>query len=151
MGKTARQVFDHLLGFIPGYRWQEMDGVVVFRPQSAWDDPNNALNLPAAPFTATSTPVHAILHMLLDAVHPSLLHPHRDMPESVTPNDRSVNFEFPGGATLTALNAVVKGLNGEWELGYQHDDRATILVHSLEFPGEGVMVPLRLPQPRRAP
>jgi hypothetical protein len=44
-GMTARQAFDYLHQHLPGYRWQEMEGVVVIRPTTAWNDARNVLNL----------------------------------------------------------------------------------------------------------
>jgi hypothetical protein len=49
-GKSARQAFDYLMTFRPGCSWRELDGVIVVRPEAAWDDPRNVLNFSAAEF-----------------------------------------------------------------------------------------------------
>jgi hypothetical protein len=78
-GMTARQALDHLVALTSTYRWQEIDGVVVIRPIAAWDDPTNMLNRPTASFNVTNANVHEVLHVLLQAVTPSLFYPHTDL------------------------------------------------------------------------
>ena len=78
-GMTARQALDQLVALNSTYRWQESDGVVVIRPIAAWDDPTNMLNRPIASFNVTNAHVHEVLHVLLQAVRPSLFYPHTDL------------------------------------------------------------------------
>src|SRR5207247_1980437 len=63
----------------PECRCSESDGVVVIRPIAAWDDPTNMLNRPMASFNVTNAHVHEVLHVLLQAVRPSLFYPHTDL------------------------------------------------------------------------
>lgn len=148
-GMTARQAFDHLLGLMPGYCWQEMDGVVVIRPISAWTDSRNPLNLSIAPLSATNANLHSVFHLLLEGVRPPLSFPHVDVAYPARPIDSPVDVAFPSGTLLDALNAVVRARQGaEWEVGYA-DQRATIVVGTLELGGGRVMEPLALPQARR--
>jgi hypothetical protein len=78
-GMTARQALDQLVALDSAYRWQEMDGVAVIRPIAAWDDPTNMLNRPTAAFNVADAQVHEALHVLLQAVTPSLFEPHTDL------------------------------------------------------------------------
>ena len=78
-GMTARQALDHLVALNSTYRWQEIDGVAVIRPVAAWDDPTNMLNRPTAAFNVANAHVHEVLHVLLQAVTPSLFEPHTDL------------------------------------------------------------------------
>jgi len=78
-GLTARQALDHLVALNSTYRWQEIDGVAVIRPIAAWDDPTNMLNRPTAAFSVANAHVHEVLHVLLQAVTPSLFEPHTDL------------------------------------------------------------------------
>jgi hypothetical protein len=78
-GMTARQALDHLVALNSTYRWQEIDGVAVIRPIAAWDDPTNMLNRPTAAFNVANAHVHEVLHVLLQAVTPSLFEPHTDL------------------------------------------------------------------------
>jgi hypothetical protein len=78
-GMTARQALDHLVALESSYRWQEIDGVAVIRPVAAWDDPTNMLNRPTAAFNVANAHVHEVLHVLLQAVTPSLFEPHTDL------------------------------------------------------------------------
>jgi hypothetical protein len=82
-GMTARQALDHLVALNSTYRWQEIDGVAVIRPIAAWDDPRNMLNRPTAAFNVANAHVHEVLHVLLQAVTPSLFEPHTDLELSI--------------------------------------------------------------------
>jgi hypothetical protein len=42
-GAPLRLVLDALVTIDPRYEWRLLDGVVVFRPLAAWDDPENPL------------------------------------------------------------------------------------------------------------
>jgi hypothetical protein len=42
-GRTLREVLDLISALDPDYGWREMDGVVVIRPITAWNDPVNPL------------------------------------------------------------------------------------------------------------
>ena len=43
-GLTAREALDRLVALDPRFRWIESDGVVVMRPNQAWDDPRHFLH-----------------------------------------------------------------------------------------------------------
>jgi hypothetical protein len=134
-GMTARQAFDHLMGLMPAYRWKEMDGVAVVRPQAAWDDPADMLTLPATSFTVTNGSLNTALHMALRAVTPFVSNPHEDFPRLCRTSDLPLSVEFRGCSMLDALNAVIRAHQGaEWELGYR-ENRATITVR--EFCASG--------------
>jgi hypothetical protein len=94
-GMTARQALDHLVGLDTTYRWQEIDGVAVIRPMAAWDDPTNMLNRPSAAFDVVNAHVHEALHVLLQAVTPSLFEPHTDLRlSSHSPRDRRLSSKY---------------------------------------------------------
>ena len=78
-GMTARRALDHLVAQNSAYRWQEIGGVAVIRPTAAWDDPTNMLNRPTAAFNVANAHVHEVLHVILQAVTPSLFEPHTDL------------------------------------------------------------------------
>jgi hypothetical protein len=78
-GRSPRQAFDYLMTFMPAFSWKEMDGAIVVRPKTAWDDPRNVLNLPTAAFKATDQPLDDVLHTLLNAVTPNVFLPHTDL------------------------------------------------------------------------
>lgn len=144
-GKTPRQLLDHLVALVPGFRWQDMDDVVVVRPSRAWDDPKNPLNLPARPFNAVDAHMNDLLHLALSAATPSLMFPHVDRSGSEGSLDRRVSIAFSGGTIIDALNAVVRADNdSEWQFGYI-ESRATVEVSALALSGGSVMAPVALP------
>jgi hypothetical protein len=105
--------------FMPEFSWKEVDGTIVVRPKTAWEDARNVLNLPTAAFEATVQPLDDVLHMLLNAVTPKVFLPHTDVANPERPINRPVTVAFRGGTMLDALNAVIRLRPGlDWQLGY---------------------------------
>ena len=137
------------MALMPEYRWKEIDGVVVIRPNGAWNDSTNPLNRPTAPLSATNADLDNVLHMLLRAVRPPVFYPHVDVPQPVRPIDHPVDVVFPGGTMLDALNAVIRARgSAEWQVGYA-PGHATIAVSTLQFGGGTVVELFALPQGSR--
>jgi hypothetical protein len=132
-GMSARQAFDHLIASMPTDSWKALNGIVVVRPTSAWNDPDNLLNQPVQPFEATNEHVVDILHAVLRATTPPLFLPHQDLPRSGELVNHSMTVVFPGGTMLDALNAVVRAHgSAEWQVGYA-SGFARIVVSTLAF------------------
>jgi hypothetical protein len=149
---STRQAFDHLMTLMPMYAWKEMDGVIVVRPKAAWDNPEDVLNLPTRPFETTNEPLDDVLHILLQAVTPSVFSPHEDVRRLQAALYRPVAVGFPGGTMLEAVNAVVRARPAAfWELGYSGTGHATIILSTLIFDPNGAMAmaPVALPPARR--
>ena len=132
------------------YRWQEIDGVVVIRPDAAWHDPANVLNRPTASFHVENAHVHNALHVLLQAVTPPLFWPHTDLklssngrldnPSSPALIDAPVSLAFSGGNMLDALNALVTAHESAiWQVGYV-DGRVMIDLSTLDFSGGSTII-----------
>jgi hypothetical protein len=149
---STRQAFDHLMTLMPTYSWKEMDGVIVVRPKAAWDNPEDVLNLPTRPFETTNEPLDDVLHILLQAVTPSVFSPHRDARRPQASFYHPVAVAFPGGTMLEAVNAVVRARPAAfWEMGYTGTSHATIILSTLIFDPNGAtaMAPVALPPARR--
>jgi hypothetical protein len=149
---STRQAFDHLMTLMPMYSWKEMDGVIVVRPKAAWDNPEDLLNLPTRPFETTNEPLDDVLHILLQAVTPSVFSPHRDARRPQASFYRPVAVAFPGGTMLEAVNAVVRARPAAfWEMGYTGRGHATIILSALIFDPNGAMAmaPVALPPAHR--
>jgi len=117
-GLSIRQAFDYLITAMPDFSWRAMQGVIVVRPTTAWQDPSNVLNVRTAAFQATNTPFHDVVHTLLRATPEAFL-PHRDVPHPERPIDRPLSMVFPGGTLLQALNAIVRARGDvDWKLAY---------------------------------
>jgi hypothetical protein len=116
---TPRQAFDHLMTLMPGFSWKEIDGAIVVRPDIAWTDPRDVLNLPTAAFRSDNQRLEDVIDMLLGAVTPNAHVPHGDnVAIKRALIDRSVTFHFRGGTLLAALNAVSRTApDMNWELG----------------------------------
>jgi hypothetical protein len=145
-GMSAREALDHLMTLMPEYSWREMNGVAVVRPKMKWDDPTDVLNFRAAAFRVTESPLGNALHRALQAVTPSVFHPHEDDETLRGPNGTLLSFVFPGGTMLDALNAIVRAhQSAEWQLGYGTNP-ARINLNTLTFSDSGVTAPVALPQ-----
>lgn len=145
---SPRQILNRLMTLMPNYSWREMDGVAVVRPNGAWDDPANLLNLPARPVRVFKMPLNEALHAVLQAATPTVFLPHED----VAPRreiDRPITFNFRGGTVLEGLNALVRARRDvEWQVGYT-TDRATVVLSAFDLSGGVAMAPVALPQLRR--
>jgi hypothetical protein len=146
---SAHEAFDRVvMMMMPMYSWKDMDGVVVFRPAVAWDDPRNVLNLQTKDFKATNRNIDDLLHLLLRSVQPAVFYPHMDVPRSGRLVDRLASVEFPGGTMLEAVNALVRaGGELEWQLGYPRR-HPIITLATLDLPGDVVMTPVLVPPVR---
>lgn len=148
-GMSARLAFDRWIVSRPMYSWKPLNGMVVFRPTTAWANADNVLNQTVQPFRVTNEHVDDILHTALRAATPSLFIPHEDVPRRSTLASHSMTVAFAGGTLLDALNAIVLAHGGaEWEVGYT-GNRAHIVVSTVGFPKDSVMAPTALPQSHR--
>ena len=147
-GMSVRQAFDRLMTLMPGYSLKEMDGIVVVRPQAAWVNPKDPLNFPEKSFDGTGETLEDVLHVLLQAVTPSVFHPKHWLARGPDPSiDRPVDVAFPGGTMLEAVNAVVRARQDVWwELGYT-SGHGTLVLHTFESRG-GIMEPVDFPRAR---
>jgi hypothetical protein len=149
MGMSARQAFDWWTASMPMYSWKRLNGVVVLRPTTAWEDPDDLLNQTVQPFQATNEYVDEILHVALRATTPSLFVPHVDVPRRGELSNRALSVVFSGGTMLDALNTIVLTHGAaEWEVGYT-GYRAFIVVSTVAFPTDAVTAPAAMPQSRR--
>ena len=119
---SPRQAFDHLMTLMPGFSWKEIDGAIVVRPEAAWSDPRDVLNLPIAAVRADNDRLEDAVDALLGAVTPNASVPHGDnvaLRRALI--DRRVTFHFRGGTLLEALNAISRTApDMNWQLGYRN-------------------------------
>ena len=139
---------DGLLQLSPEFVWSEINGVVVIRPKVAWADPDSALNQAIGQFSVPAAHPHFAVHAALEAARPSLLIPHTDldagfMRPRLAPAPASVAFQFEGGSLMDALNAIISGFDGVWQVGYTGQTFHVVL-HTLEFQDGGTSIPGRL-------
>jgi len=138
-GMTVRQVFDLLVSLDPRYRWQELNGVAVFRPVAAWTDENDILNRKIGPVDLESvTPQQAVRSLTSLLVgYPIRATDTVDVKEQ--PSGRIFSVHSGGGRLIDVLNAVVKA-NGElmWHVGPDPREPNRIRVMLEGFDGMGV-------------
>lgn len=153
-GSTPREAFDHLIVRYPTFRWHELDGVVVMRPVSAWENPAAILHRPVSPFAVDDVHVHYAMHAVLESAKPTLFQPHNRAklsvsgkrlldPSAAVAIDAPVSVRFDGGTLLEALNAVTTPHGRIWQVGYL-DDRLYISLQTLVF-SEGVTTTVSAP------
>jgi hypothetical protein len=85
------------------YEWRELDGMIVVRPASAWQDPHDPLFRIVPSIQLADVTADAVLGELLGQLHG----PERR--RSVGFSDtRPFSVDFPQGTLLDALNTIVK-------------------------------------------
>lgn len=149
-GKTWREALDQVTSPTT-FRWHEVDGVIVVRPDAAWKDAKNVLSMPAQPFAAKGTLAEGILPRVLATTSPSLFVPYTRVGGFGPSIDRPVRVAFTGGTLLSAVNAAIHAHgSAAWELVHQGPERDALLyVYSLEAPGEIIAPPLAVGRLRR--
>lgn len=138
------EALDRLLQLAPEFAWRSIDGIVVVRPNDAWKDPADPLNQSLRRFSATNTNPHFAVHAALESATPSLLMEHIDVNDNRMglPSSNNVSVEFEGGTLLHALNEIVAGFSGMWQVGFTNHAFHVVL-HSFEFES-GSIIPGRL-------
>jgi len=146
------EALDRLLQLSPEFSWREIGGIVVIRPKDAWSDPANALNQAVGRFRVTDAHPHFAVHEALQAARPSLLVPHTEltavsMGRPLQPHvANGVSVQFEGGTLIEALNAIVGGFDGVWQVGYTGKTFHVVL-HAFDFQE----TPTHIPGRRSAP
>jgi len=129
-GMPLRVALDMLASLDARYEWREMDGVVVFRPVSAWNDPNDPLFRLAPDVQLHDVPTSKVIGVLLSTL--GRLEPNPNFPDT-----RPLSVDVPQGSVLHLLNAMARAhgeLSWEWaELGAAERQLTGGLRHSLMF------------------
>ena len=102
-GITLRQALDALVAVERRYAWRDVDGVVVVRPASAWEDAGHPLHRPA-------TALHledARAAEAFEAVRRSVNPPSRRSAEAAGDEPR-LTVDFSGGTLFELLNALAR-------------------------------------------
>jgi hypothetical protein len=103
-GLTLRNALDALVAADPRYEWRDIDGVIVLRPASAWNETEH-------PLLRRIGPVHLDGVSLNDAItfQHALLEPQlRHGPDPSPNNAPRITVDLQGGTHLTLVNAIVK-------------------------------------------
>jgi hypothetical protein len=118
-GMSIRQAFERLMTSMPGFSWRELNGVIVVRPNTAWTDPRNVLNLPTAAFETRDQPLDNAIHAVLNSVTPKLFVPQERVPRPEGPIDQRISVSFRGGTMLEAINEIARARGKVyWQFGY---------------------------------
>jgi hypothetical protein len=127
-GMSIRQAFDHLMTFMPGFSWRELNGVIVVRPTTAWSNPRNVLSLSTAAFEARDEPLDNAIHTVLKSVTLKVFVPHEDVPRPADPIDQRISVSFSGGTMLEALNEIARARGRVyWQFGYDMVPKQALL------------------------
>ena len=128
--RTAREAFDEVAGLTGTFSWREINGVVVIRPASAWEDADSFLRLRVDAFQLLNVSLDEALYRALDAATPRLRFPRANRLSS-SPFDVPMSVDFSGGSLLGALTTIVRAKgDAEWHVGYTNAG-AAILISSL--------------------
>jgi hypothetical protein len=124
---TPREALDEVAALNGNFRWQEIDGMVVVRPEDAWQDAGNLLNLPARSFQMMNVAGDDALSRVLEAATPRVTYVQSRKRASGS-LDAPVSVDFSGGSLLRALNAVVRAKgDAEWRVGYASGEAAILI------------------------
>jgi hypothetical protein len=124
---TAREAFDEVAALNGNFEWQDIDGMVIVRPEDAWHDASNLLNLPARSFQITNVAADDALYRVLDAATPRVTYVASRKRASGS-LDAPVSVDFGGGSLLRALDAVVRAKgDAEWRVGYASGEAAILI------------------------
>jgi hypothetical protein len=123
--RTAREAFDEVAAFTETFSWREIDGVVVVRPISAWDEADSFLSLRVDPFQLLNVSLDAALYRALDATTPRLRYSRTRRLSSWSPFDVPMSADFAGGTLMAALTRIVRAKgDAEWRVGYANGNAA---------------------------
>jgi hypothetical protein len=99
-GSTVLDALTTLVGVEPRYSWQEMRGVIIVRPTTAWRDERNPLNQPAGPVDWQNVTLGTTLERVLALIYG------RPSPDSELPRGaRPFSVSVPSGTILDVLVA----------------------------------------------
>jgi hypothetical protein len=128
--RTAREAFDEVARLSRTFSWREIDGVVVIRPTSAWEDADSFLRLRVDAFQLLNVSLDEALYRALDAATPRLRFTRANRLLS-SPFDVPMSVDFFGGSLLGALTTIIRAKgDAEWHVGYTNAG-AAILISSL--------------------
>jgi hypothetical protein len=134
-GFTARQAFDQLTLLDPRYRWQEMDGVAVFRPLGSWNDPEDLLNRRIDPVDWTQVSARTALDALTDLLQSRPAH------NALVPSGHTFEVHFPGGRVIDLLNTIVRTHGAlRWRTQQDPQSPSRLLVTLSDMHGGGAAV-----------
>jgi hypothetical protein len=106
-GVSVRSALDQVVALAPSYRWQDVGGIAVIRPDASWADPDAPLNLPVRAFTLNDG-------SLSEAVAKTVNVPAHESPL----DDKRFSLSFAGGTIADALIAIVRARGGVlWDAG----------------------------------
>ena len=110
-GLRLAQALDAAVAADRKYAWRAMDGVVVIRPVSAWNDSLHPLLTPVAPLRLEGVRVSELVHAVRRVVD-------RGAPPPAPPrgDEATVSLDFAGGTLLDLLNAAARTGGIGWRL-----------------------------------
>lgn len=133
-GMTVRQVLDQVVAATGRFRWKQVNGVVTVRPNEAWDDPANVLNLPTEEFTASAVSMDSAVDMLTKATKPPVIMKGQTLPHPTRDIDRPFSVSCRSATMMEALNDLVSAHGAaNWQLGYM--ERPALVVSGFELSG----------------
>ena len=100
-GAPLRLVLDALVAIDPRYEWRLLDGVVVLRPRTAWDDLANPLAVRADAVRLLDEPIGKLASLAERVL--GVQQPSQDFPDS-----RLVWLDLPPGTALDLLCALAR-------------------------------------------
>ncbi len=142
-GMTLQDALTTLVALDPRYEWHDLDGVIVFRPVTAWLDPSSPLNQSVGSIQSDD----ATMAKAIDAALSMLGVP--DYGGSSFPDSRTFSLNLPRGSVLDMLNGIARAhgeVSWEWQENTPEDKelfggRRFSLLFSLRGSGHGFAIP----------
>jgi hypothetical protein len=140
-GLSLRAALDVLIGFDPRYAWQEMNGVIVVRPVSAWGNPSHPLFRAVGSLQLTNVKAKRAIDTVASLL--GVLESNTSFPDS-----KAISLDLPPGTILDVLNGIARAHGAlVWSFSQLSDEdrRLTGFRHLLTFStrggGHGMTVP----------
>jgi len=139
-GLTVREALDRIVALDPRYRWMETNRLIVMRPATAWDDPQNFLHKTINGLDLQDESMYDALGAIQTAIGPieirNGLVPHT--PESARP----ISLHLGTTSPFEALNAIVRAHGAlVWSVTYcqppTRHENATIGFRTFDGSGTG--------------
>ena len=142
-GMTLQDALNTLTALDPRYQWHDLDGVIVFRPVTAWLEPLSPLNQSVGSIQiddATMARAIGAAMSLLGAPENS---------RNSFPDSRTFSLNLPRGTVLEMLNGIARAhgeVSWEWQENTPEDKeffggRRFSLLFSLRRVGHGFAIP----------
>ena len=142
-GMTLQDALTTLVALDPRYEWHDLDGVIVFRPVTAWMDPSSPLNQSVGNIQSDDATMAKAIGTALSLLGAP------EYARNSFPDSRTFSLNLPRGSVLDMLNGIARAhseVSWAWHENTPEDrelfgGRRFSLLFSLRGSGHGFAIP----------